>query len=298
MNLLHVRYAVEIARAGSVNRASELLLIAQPNLSRSVKELEADLGITIFDRSTKGMLLTPEGQEFISHAKKILEQIDELEGLYTAGRGRRQRLSAAAFGADYISSALAELTASVSEHKADIYYEEANAENILRELCSSTIKLGVIRHEKKHVGIFESVLRSKGLTYEMLCEHPCVILASKDSDLFGNTDITPSDLSLKTEIHGAEHFIPPSSDKTEHETGRHIFIGSRASRLEVLRKDPNTYMYTPAVSDEILTRYSLRQAFCTDDRIYSDALVYRKDHRLTSLDKRFAELLRKASAVL
>ena len=48
MNILHMKYAVEVAKAGSINKASEILLVAQPNLSRSIKELEADLGITIF----------------------------------------------------------------------------------------------------------------------------------------------------------------------------------------------------------------------------------------------------------
>ena len=79
MNILHMKYAIEIAKAGSINKASEVLLIAQPNLSRSIKELESNLGITIFDRSIKGMCLTPEGEEFIGYAQKILSQIDDLE---------------------------------------------------------------------------------------------------------------------------------------------------------------------------------------------------------------------------
>ncbi|MBQ3074075.1 MAG: LysR family transcriptional regulator, partial [Ruminococcus sp.] len=72
MNILHMKYAVEVAKAGSLGKASEVLLIAAPNISRSIKELEADLGISIFDRSAKGMCLTPEGEEFIGFAKDIL----------------------------------------------------------------------------------------------------------------------------------------------------------------------------------------------------------------------------------
>ena len=53
LNILHMKYAVEVAKLGSLNKASESLLIAQPNISRSIKELEADLGITIFNRSAK-----------------------------------------------------------------------------------------------------------------------------------------------------------------------------------------------------------------------------------------------------
>lgn len=85
MNLLHMKYAVEIARTGSISKASEALFVAQPNLSRSVKELEADLGIAIFDRTSKGMFLTPKGETFISYAKKVLSQIDDLEKMCREG---------------------------------------------------------------------------------------------------------------------------------------------------------------------------------------------------------------------
>ena len=69
MNIIHIKYAVEVANTGAINKAAEKLLIAQPNLSRSIKEFEADLGIAIFDRSSKGMVLTPAGEEFIGYAR-------------------------------------------------------------------------------------------------------------------------------------------------------------------------------------------------------------------------------------
>ena len=72
MNVIHMKYAVEVAKAGSINKASETLLVAQPNLSRSIKEFEKELGITIFSRTSKGMTLTPKGEEFIAYAKNIL----------------------------------------------------------------------------------------------------------------------------------------------------------------------------------------------------------------------------------
>ena len=82
MNLLHMKHALVVAKAGSLSKASEVLLIAAPNISRSIKELEADLGITIFDRTQNGMKLTPEGEEFLEFAKSILGQIDQVENYY------------------------------------------------------------------------------------------------------------------------------------------------------------------------------------------------------------------------
>ena len=84
MNILHLKYAYEVARAGSLAKASEKLLIAVPNISRSIKELETDLGITIFERTTKGMELTPEGEEFLNFARAILDRIDSVEKLEEA----------------------------------------------------------------------------------------------------------------------------------------------------------------------------------------------------------------------
>ena len=93
MNISHIKYAVEVARLGSLNKAAESLLTAQPNISRSIKELEADLGITIFTRSAKGMVLTPEGEEFIGYAKNILQQRADVEMLYQKGAPRKQKFS-------------------------------------------------------------------------------------------------------------------------------------------------------------------------------------------------------------
>ena len=82
MNILHLKYAVEVAKAGSLSKAAEALYMNQPNLSRAIKELEASLGITIFGRSAKGVYVTPEGEEFLGYARKILSQIDEVEAIY------------------------------------------------------------------------------------------------------------------------------------------------------------------------------------------------------------------------
>ena len=82
MNILHLKYAVEVGKTHSINKAAQNLYMGQPNLSRAIKDLEESLGITIFNRTTRGMFVTPQGEEFLQHAKKILSQIDEVEAMY------------------------------------------------------------------------------------------------------------------------------------------------------------------------------------------------------------------------
>ena len=72
MNLMHLKYAVEVEKTRSISKAAENLFMSQPNLSRAIKELEETLGITIFKRTSKGMSLTPQGEEFMQYARKII----------------------------------------------------------------------------------------------------------------------------------------------------------------------------------------------------------------------------------
>ena len=126
MNLLHMKYAVEVARVGSLSQAAQNLILAQPNLSRSIKELEAEIGIKIFERSTKGMLLTPEGEEFIGYAKEILNHIDHADKIYKTGAAKKQKFSISVPRACYISDAFAEFSKTLSKDAAEIFYKETN----------------------------------------------------------------------------------------------------------------------------------------------------------------------------
>ena len=82
MNILHLKYAVEISRTKSISQAAENLYMGQPNLSRAIKELEENLGITIFERTPKGISVTPDGEEFLQYAKRIIKQVEDVEAMY------------------------------------------------------------------------------------------------------------------------------------------------------------------------------------------------------------------------
>ena len=65
MNIAHLKYAVEVEKTASITKAGENLFMGQPNLSRGIKELEETLGVKIFKRTSKGIVPTPQGEEFL-----------------------------------------------------------------------------------------------------------------------------------------------------------------------------------------------------------------------------------------
>ena len=157
MNILHVKYAVEVAKAGSLNKAADTLLVAQPTLSRSIKELEADLGISIFERTTKGMSLTIEGEEFIGYAKTILSQIDQMEKMYKTGETKKQKFAISVPRACYIAEAFVQFSKQLSDAPAEIFYKETNSQRVIANMLQHDYKLGIIRYAEKYDKLFEFI---------------------------------------------------------------------------------------------------------------------------------------------
>lgn len=83
MNLKQLEYVVEISRSGSINKAAQNLYLAQPSLSASVRQLEQELGFSIFRRKNSGIELTSEGKLMLLSAKLIMEEVDRIRRIPT-----------------------------------------------------------------------------------------------------------------------------------------------------------------------------------------------------------------------
>ena len=298
MNILHMKYAVEVARLGSLNKAAEVLMIAQPNISRSIKELEANLGITIFKRSAKGMVLTPDGEEFMDYAHSILNQIERIEQEYRDGSHKKRKFSISVPRACYISAALAEFSKQIGETDVEIYYKETNSKKTINKLLNNEYKLGIIRYAENHDKHFKSMLEEKGLTYELVAEFSYVLIMSKDNPLAKLDEITYDDLADYIEIAHADPYVPSISmskvfrEELPDNIRRRIFVFERASQFDLLSENPETFMWVSPASSKILERYNLVQRKCSgNQKVYKDMLIYHSGYRLTKLDKQFITAL-------
>ena len=289
-----MKYAVEVARLGSLNKAAETLLIAQPNISRSIKELEADLGISIFNRSAKGMVLTPDGEEFINYAQSILKQIDEVEMVYKRGSPKKQKFSISVPRACYISDAFAEFSKCLSDDPAEIFYKETNSQRTINNVLNRDYKLGIIRYAENYDKYFKAMLEEKGLSYEMVAEFTYVLIMSRDNPLADKEEITFDDLVPYIEIAHADPYVPslPLAKVVKEELpdniDRRIFIFERASQFDLLCENPDTFMWVSPASQKMLDRYGLVQKRCIDNKkVYKDVLIYKEGYKLSRLDKQF-----------
>ena len=293
MNILHLKYAVSIADNGSINKAAEEIHVAQPNLSRVIKELEADLGITIFQRSAHGMILTPEGEEFIGRARKILEQVDDMENLYKSDRPAQQRFSISAPRASYISDAFAHFSRTLSKADAEIFYQETNVLQAVKNILEVGYNLGILRYASKHDKYFREMLEDKDLTGELIMEFTYCLIMHEDSPLAKMETIRMKDLSDYIQIAHADPYVPsmPLSVVKNEELPnipRRIYVFERGSQMDLLAENPETFMWVSPIPQKLLDRYGLVQRVCVDNnKLYRDVLIRRTDYVMTELDRRF-----------
>lgn len=295
MNILHLKYAAEIAKTGSLNKAAENLYMGQPNLSRAIKELEANLGITIFERSARGMTVTPEGEKFIGYANKILTQIDEVEAIYKNGTSVTQNFSISVPRASYISEAFVNFSKKINQNAPfDLVYKETNAMRAIKNILEADYNLGIIRYAENYDSHFRQLLVQKGLVGELVAEFNYVLIMSKEHPLADKEDIRFEDLKAYTEIAHADPYVPSlplatvRKEELPDDIDKRIFVFERSSQFELLSENTNTFMWVSAAPQKILNMYGLIQKSCPDNtRLYKDVLVHRKDYKLTELDNMF-----------
>lgn len=289
-----MKYALEVAKSGSINKAAEVLMVAAPNVSRSIKELETDFGITIFERTQNGTKLTPEGEEFINYAKGILRQIDEIERFYKTGAPKKQKFSISVPRACYISEAFALFSKSLSKEAAEVFYKETNSQRTIHNMTEHDYKLGIIRYAENYDKYFKSMLEEKGFQYELITEFTYSLIMSADNPLAKKEVITFDDLTDYIEIAHADPYVPsmPLSKVVKEELpdniDRRIFIFERASQFDLLSLNPETFMWVSPAPQSLLERYNLVLKKCADNKkVYKDVLIYKNGYKLSKLDRQF-----------
>ena len=302
MNFLQMKYAVEIASTNSINKAAEAHYVWQSALSRAIKELEASLGVTLFERSAKGMFLTPDGEVFVRYAKAVLKQVNDIESMFSEGTVSKQRFSISVPRASYITDAFAKFSRLIGkDKKVELFYKETNAMRVIKNILTEDYKLGIIRYAENYDKYYKALMDEKGLDYEMITEFCYVLVMNAESPLAAVENITFHDLRDYIEIAHADPYVPslPLAEVKKEElpdnSSRRIFIFERGSQFELLTQNPETFMWVSPIPKPLLERYGLVQRNCKENkRIYKDVLIHRKDYTLSDIDQWFIEELVKS----
>lgn len=242
MNFSDLKYIIEIDKYASISLAAKKMYVAQSNLSRAVKKIEKEFDIVIFERTSRGVITTREGQRFLNHAKEILYQVNSLKKSYSDLIDHGVSLRISVPRASYISDFFAEYVKSLnSEENLRIHYCETNSMKTIRNVLDFHYDIGIIRYNSMHEGYYLSLLNLKKLEHRLILEFDYLLITSKKSTIAHKHIRCHEDLKDCIEIVYGDKRLPSGdyvdltdNDREERLQKKVIYIYERGSQFEIL----------------------------------------------------------------
>ena len=194
MTLTQLRYVIAIADTGSMNEAARELFIAQPSLSQAMRELEEEIGITIFNRSNRGVMITPEGEEFLGYAGAVVDQYRLVEDRYIEKKNSKKRFSVSMQHYSFAVNAFVDVIREFDACQYDFTIREEQTHEIIEDVTNLKSELGVIYLSSKNTEVLSKMLKRNELEFtELFTATPHVFICDSHP-LASKKSITMDDL--------------------------------------------------------------------------------------------------------
>lgn len=194
MTLQQLRYLIAIAEYGSINAAASNMYASQSNLSTAIKELERELGISIFTRSNRGVTLTNEGTELLGYARQVVEQADMLESRYTRAGVQHQRLAVSTQHYSFSVEAFIELIEATQSDEYEFILRECATGQIIDDVRSFRSEIGILYIDSFNERVIGKALDDARLDFYPLFEASVHVFVNENHPLASKPLIEPEDL--------------------------------------------------------------------------------------------------------
>ncbi|WP_124060950.1 LysR family transcriptional regulator [Gordonibacter sp. Marseille-P4307] len=194
MTLQQLRYLIAISEHGSINAAAQNLYISQSNLSTAVKELERELGITIFTRSNRGVHLTNDGTELLGYARQVIEQADMLETRYAHGRESQVRLAVSTQHYHFSLQAFINVAEGCESEKYDFVLRECATGEIIDDVRTFRSDVGVLYMDDFNSRVLQKAFKDAEVTFTPLFKARVHVFVSEKHPLADRKILNLGDL--------------------------------------------------------------------------------------------------------
>lgn len=238
MTLRQLQYIDTIAKKGSLTAAAQALFVSQPSLTASLHELEAELGITIFVRSRKGISLTPEGETFLGYARQILDQVSLVEEHYSGTETVRRHFCVSSQHYSFAVEAFVALLREYGGPRYEFHMRETQTYDIIRDVAAVRSEIGVLYLNRFNEAVLRRTLAENGLVFTRLFRASPHVFLGAGNPLAKKKAVTMDDLrayprlSYEQGEHNSFYFAEEMQSTVESE--REIVVCDRATLFNLL----------------------------------------------------------------
>ncbi|MGN0305899.1 MAG: LysR family transcriptional regulator [Lachnospiraceae bacterium] len=194
MTLQQLKYAVTIADCKSINKAATELFITQPSLSNTIKDLEEEIHLRLFERSNRGIILTPEGEEFLGYARQMLDHYRLIEERFVENATFKQKFSVSTQHYTFAVEAFIELAREFGMEEYEFAIHETKTKEVIDNVRTHKSELGILYQNEFNEKFLSKILRDNELEFLPLFDCRIYVYLGRDNPLAGRERVNLEDL--------------------------------------------------------------------------------------------------------
>ena len=295
MKLQQLRYVVKVAECGSITEASRRLFVSQPSITASIRELENEMGVHIFERTNKGVIVSEEGETFLGYARQVLDQADLLEGKYKGTSEQVPHFSVSCQHYSFAVNAFVDVIREFDAARYDFTLREEQTHEIIEDVAHMKSELGILYLSEHNREVIERMLAANELVFEgLFCATPHVFVCA-DHPLADHASVTLEDLEdypfLSYEQGSYNSFYYSEELTSTFERRKNIRVRDRATLFN-LAMGLNGYTVCSGVISHELNGPGIISIPLDVDEYMEIGIITRKNTTLTRYGQAYIEAIR------
>lgn len=295
MKLQQLRYVVKVAECGSITEASRRLFVSQPSITASIRDLENEMGVHIFERTNKGVIVSEEGETFLGYARQVLDQADLLEGKYKGTSEQVPHFSVSCQHYSFAVNAFVDVIREFDAARYDFTLREEQTHEIIEDVAHMKSELGILYLSEHNREVIERMLAANELVFEgLFCATPHVFVCA-DHPLAGRSSVTLGDLEdypfLSYEQGSYNSFYYSEELTSTFERRKNIRVRDRATLFN-LAMGLNGYTVCSGVISHELNGPGIISIPLDVDEYMEIGIITRKNTTLTRYGRAYIDAIR------
>lgn len=295
MTLQQLKYAIEIAKKGSMNAAAKSLYISQPSLSNAIRELESEINFEIFIRTNRGISVSAKGKEFLGYASQLVEQEKILEQQYLGTSSEKQTFGVSTQHYTFAVNAFSQLVKEMNPEEFDFMFRETTLLEVISDVKSYRSELGILYMNAFNESTIQRHLNEANLTFMELFKASTYILVGKKHPLASKKEIRFRDLrpfiflSFGKGEFNSRYFSEETLNILDHK--KNIKVSDR-STLFYLIHTLNGFTTCTKMTDRDLQGEDIVAIPFKGEEKITVGIVFLENHSLSKTADRFIQIVK------
>ena len=301
MTLQQCKYVLKIKEVGTFSEAANQLFVAQSGLSSSIKQLEEELKIKIFERSKNGVSLTCEGAEFVRYAEQLVAQAEFIADRYES-ENQNDRLYISTQHYDFIADVFCRFVDECKHNRYDVSLQEKKTHEVIHDVEIALCDVGIIAIKNKDFDVMMRYLQTKDIKFVELLRTPPHLFVKSTHELATKKSICYDEIQDYPYVSYEQGKYNNSSLFTEEmvtdvSSNKRIVISDRATLMNVLLKT-DCYTIGTGIMPSDLNEGKIVSIPIITDEIYIVGYIAKKNSVNTKMANQFIDILNSYSIEL